>query len=56
MRRGRSVSLTRRAAPQNSYGTSMTTAPFLGDVALHGMRESQNWWFDNMADGSTNNY
>ena len=41
---------------QNSYGTSMTTAPFLGDVALHGMRESQNWWFDNMADGTTNNY
>ena len=36
---------------QNSYGTAMTTTPFLGDVALHGLRESQNWWFDNMADG-----
>ena len=41
---------------QNSYGTSMTTVPFLGDVALHGLRESQNWWLDNMADGTTSNY
>jgi hypothetical protein len=38
---------------QNSYGTSMTTVPFLGDVALHGLRESQNWWLDNMADVSS---
>jgi hypothetical protein len=41
---------------QNSYGTSMTTVPFLGNVALHGLRESQDWWFDNMADGTTPNY
>ena len=34
----------------------MTTVPFLGDVALHGLRESQNWWLDNMADGTTSNY
>ena len=26
--------------------------PFLGTVAFKGMRESQNWWFNNMADGS----
>ena len=31
----------------------MTTVPFLGDVALHGLRESQNWWLDNMADGTS---
>ena len=30
----------------------MTTQPFLGEVAFHGMRESQNWWFVNMANGS----
>ena len=37
---------------QNSYGTAMTCLPFLGDVAFKGMRESQNWWFNNMADGT----
>jgi hypothetical protein len=41
---------------QNSYGTAMTTIPFLGDVALHGLRESQDWWFNNMADGATVNF
>eukprot|EP00656_Telonema_subtile_P052705 TRINITY_DN7418_c0_g1_i2.p1 TRINITY_DN7418_c0_g1~~TRINITY_DN7418_c0_g1_i2.p1 ORF type:complete len:421 (-),score=84.05 TRINITY_DN7418_c0_g1_i2:45-1307(-) len=40
---------------QNSYGTAMTCLPFLEDVAFKGIRESQNWWFNNMADG-TNAY
>jgi hypothetical protein len=40
---------------QNSYGTSMTVLPFLSDLGFKGMRESQNWWFNNMADG-TNQY
>jgi hypothetical protein len=40
---------------QNSYGTSLSTLPFLGEVGFKGMRESQNWWFNNMADG-TNAY
>lgn len=40
---------------QNSYGTAMTTLPFLGDLGFKGMKESQNWWFNNMADG-TNAY
>ena len=44
---------TRAYWTQNSYGTAMTTLPFLGDVAFHGMRESQNWWFNNMANGLT---
>ena len=37
---------------QLTDGTAMTTIPLLGEVALHGMRESQNWWFKNMANGS----
>ena len=37
---------------QNSYGTAMTTLPFIGDLTFKGMRESQNWWFNNMADGT----
>ena len=37
---------------QNSYGTAMTTLPFLGDLGFKGMKESQNWWFNNMADGT----
>merc|ERR1711871_872567 len=40
---------------QNSYGTAMTCLPFLGDIIFKGMRESQNWWFNNQADG-TNPY
>ena len=40
---------------QNSYGTAMTCLPFLGDIAFKGIRESQNWWFNNQADG-TNPY
>jgi hypothetical protein len=40
---------------QNSYGTAMTTLPFLGELVFKGMRESQNWWFNNLADG-TNPY
>jgi len=30
----------------------MTTLPFIGDLTFKGMRESQNWWFNNMADGT----
>ena len=37
---------------QNSYGTAMTSLPLLDDVALHGMRESQNWWLSSMSNGS----
>ena len=43
-------SVTRRRC--GTDGTAMTTQPFLGEVAFHGMRESQNWWFVNMANGS----
>ena len=41
---------------QNSYGTAMGALPFLGAVGFKGMRESQNWWFNNMANGSNAQY
>ena len=40
---------------QNSYGTSLTSMPFLQQLGFKGMSESQNWWFNNLADG-TNPY
>ena len=35
-----------------AFTQAMTTLPFLGDLAFKGMKESQNWWFNNMADGT----
>jgi hypothetical protein len=37
---------------QNSYGTSMTSFPFLPEAAFAWTRHSQAWWFNNMADGT----
>ena len=37
---------------QNSYGTAMTTLPFLSDLSFKGMRESQRWWFEHQSDGT----
>ena len=41
---------------QNSYGTTMSSLPFAGDVVNHAVQESQNWWFNNQADGLTSAY
>ena len=36
---------------QNSYGTTMTSLPFMDDVAWHGTQHSMAWWFDSIGDG-----
>ena len=36
---------------QNSYGTTMTSLPFMEDVAWHATQQSMAWWFDSMGDG-----
>jgi hypothetical protein len=36
---------------QNSYGTQMASYPFMSDVILRMSRQSQAWFFNNMADG-----
>ena len=41
---------------QNSYGTTMASLPFLPDVTMHALSQSQNWWFNNMADGKHSAY
>lgn len=37
---------------QNSYGTSMTSMPFLDPLLFQWTANSQLWWFNNMANGS----
>ena len=41
---------------QNSFGTTMSSLPFVGSVVNHAIQESQNWWFNNQADGVTSAY
>ncbi len=37
---------------QNSYGTTMTSLPFMDATVFRWTRHSQEWWFDHMANGS----
>eukprot|EP00042_Codosiga_hollandica_P038236 m.309148 g.309148 ORF g.309148 m.309148 type:complete len:926 (+) comp55339_c0_seq1:5-2782(+) len=41
---------------QNSYGTTMTSLPFMDAAVFRWTRHSQEWWFDHMANGSQAEY
>ena len=36
---------------QNSYGTTMTSLPFMEDATWHATQQSMAWWFDSIGDG-----
>jgi hypothetical protein len=36
---------------QNSYGTTMTSLPFMSPQVYHTCFHSQSWWFDSIGDG-----